>query len=71
MTGPRSGSDFDDLANDYRKASEYDPHHVQRLDERRKAKLERAKEKLRAKAGKGPSREKAQREPHMSIAKVE
>jgi hypothetical protein len=33
--------------------------------------LQRAKEKLRAKAGKGPSRAKAQREPHTSIAKVE
>lgn len=69
--GPRSGSDFDDLANDYRKASEYDPYHTQRLEERRTAKLDRAKKNLRSKAGKGPSRAKAQREPQTSIAKVE
>jgi hypothetical protein len=56
---------------DYRKASEYDPYHVQRLEERRQAKLTRTKEKLREKSGKGPSRMKALREPHTSIAKVE
>lgn len=71
MTGPRTGSDFDDLANDYRKASDYDPYHAQRLEERRKARLAASKAKLREKAGKGPSRAKALREPHTSIAKVE
>lgn len=71
MTGPRSGSEFDDLASDYRKASEYDPYHVQRLAERRDAKLTRTKEKLRKTSGKRPSRAKAQREPQTSIAKVE
>lgn len=71
MTGPRSGTEFDDLASDYRKASEYDPYHAQRLAERRDAKLARTKDKLRSKAGKSPSRAKARREPLTSIAKVE
>lgn len=74
--GPRSGSDFDDLANDYRKAadyehpSNYDPYWRERADEAKQAKLDRAKAKLRKTAGKGPSRAKAQREPQTSIAKV-
>lgn|GEM_PF-5629662 len=55
MTGPRSGSDFDDLANDWRAAYA----------------LDQTKAKLRAASGKGPSRAKAQREPVTSIAKVE
>lgn len=71
MTGPRTGSDFDDLANDYRKASEYDPYHTQRLEERKQAKLDRMKQDLRRQAGKGPSRNKALREPVTSIEKVE
>jgi hypothetical protein len=71
VIGPRTGSEFDDLASDYRKASEYDPYHTQRLEERRQAKLDRSKKKLREKSGKGPSRAKALREPHTSIAKVE
>lgn len=71
MMGPRSGEFFDDLANDYRKASEYDPYHSQRLAERREAKLARTKDKLRKTSGKRPSRAKAQREPQTSIAKVE
>lgn len=71
MIGPRSGSEFDDLADDYRKASHYDPYHMQRLQEHRDAKLSKTKAKLRAAAGKGPSRKKAQREPVTSIAKVE
>lgn len=68
--GPRTGSDFDDLANDYRSAASYDPYHVQRIAEAKEAKLARAKAKLRKAAGKGPSRAKAQREPQTSIAKV-
>jgi len=76
MTGPRSGTDlagneYDDLASDYRKASEYDPYHAKRLEERRDAKLSRTKDKLRKASGKRPSRAKAQREPVTSIAKVE
>ncbi len=50
--------------------SEYDPYRLQRADERKQARLDRMKEKLRKKAGKGPSRAKAQREPHTSIEKV-
>lgn len=74
--GPRTGSDFDDLANDYREAadyehpSKYDPYYLQRADEAKQAKLDRQKEKLRKTAGKGPSRSKAQREPKTSIEKV-
>lgn len=48
----------------------YDPYRLQRADEAKAAKLERAKEKLRKAAGKGPSRAKAQREPQTSIEKV-
>lgn len=44
----------------------YDPYRLQRADERKKAQAER----LRAKAGKGASRAKAQREPITSIEKV-
>jgi hypothetical protein len=50
---------------------EYDPYRLQRAEERRNAKLERTKDNLRAKAGKGPSRNQAQGEPITSIAKVE
>lgn len=76
MTGPRSGSDFDDLANDYRDAADYehpsrhDPYWPQRVEEQKQAKLARMREKLRKQAGKGPSRIKAQREPQTSIKKV-
>lgn len=72
MNGPRAGSDFDDLANDYREApdyehpSRYDPYYLQRADERKKA----MKDKLKAKSGKNPSRAKQQREPVTSIDKV-
>lgn len=72
MTGPRCGSDFDDLANDYREAPDYehpsrhDPYRLQRADERKKA----MKERLKAKSGKNPSRAKQQREPATSVAKV-
>ena len=45
----------------------YDPYRLQRAEERKKAQAAR----LRAKAGKGASRAKAQREPVTSIAKVE
>lgn len=76
MTGPRTGSDFDDLANDYRKEpdyehpSRYDPYWPQRVEEQKQAKLARMKEKLKGKSGKNPSRAKQQREPATSIAKV-
>jgi hypothetical protein len=49
----------------------YDPYRLNRADERKQAKLARVKAELRKKAGKGPSRSKALREPHTSIAKVE
>lgn len=49
---------------------DYDPYRLQRADEHRKAKLARAKEKLRAKAGKGSSNGKAAREPVTSVARV-
>lgn len=44
-----------------------DPYRLHRADERKKAMADR----LRQKSGKGPSRAKALREPHTSIAKVE
>ena len=65
MTKRRERSDFD------RPMSWDDPYYFQRLDERRAAKLGDMKAKLRKKAGKGSSRDKAQREPQTSIAKVE
>lgn len=48
-----------------------DPYRLQRVDERREARLARVKESLRAKAGKGAGRGKAGREPVTSVAKVE
>lgn len=48
-----------------------DPYRLQRAQERRDAKLVASKTKLRKVAGKGPSRQKALREPVTSIAKVE
>lgn len=50
---------------------DYDPYQLQRADERKAARAERLKEKLRKNAGKGPSRDKQQREPVTSLAKVE